>query len=256
MPSPLRYRDTQWYGSAPDHPDQRDHIYKSTAAILPATVDLRSHCPPVMDQGALGSCTAHGITGALRYNTLKAGKKDVPLARLQLYYDERSVEGTITSDSGAMIRDGIKCAAKLGVAPESSWPYNIKNFKKKPSPTVYKAALKDKALTYARVNVATADLKAALASGEVVVIGFTVYASFENDAVAANGIVPMPANNEEVLGGHCVYVVGYEQKPGYFTCRNSWNVDWGDKGDFYMPYAYLGSPTYGSDYWVINTVGA
>jgi hypothetical protein len=58
-------------------------------------VDLRPHCPPVMDQGELGSCTAHGITGALRYEMKRAGQPDVPLSRLQLYFDERAIEGTV-----------------------------------------------------------------------------------------------------------------------------------------------------------------
>jgi C1A family cysteine protease len=50
-------------------------------------------------------------------------------------------------------------------------------------------------------------------------------------------------------------VVGYGQKPGYFTVRNSWDTNWGDRGDCYIPEAYLGSTTYGSDYWVIKQVG-
>jgi hypothetical protein len=51
----------------------------------------------------------------------------VKLARLQLYYDERKAEGSVSSDSGAEIRDGIKCAAKIGVGHERLWPYDIAN---------------------------------------------------------------------------------------------------------------------------------
>jgi C1A family cysteine protease len=248
-------RDPRWYGCRRDTRDARDHLFRPMAMRLPAAVDLRPHCPPVMDQGALGSCTAHGITGALRYAIINANRPDVHLARLQLYYDERVVEGTVASDAGAEIRDGIKVAGKTGVAHETKWPYVIGKFKQKPPAGVYRDALRFTALSYQRVAVDTMHLKAALAGGLPVVIGVSLYASFESDVVTKTGMLPMPKPHEEMIGGHCMYVVGYGQKAGTFTVRNSWNTDWGDKGDLYMPEAYLGSDKYGSDYWVVMTEG-
>jgi len=46
------------YGWIPDVPDQRDHLYSAPTEFLlklPAAVDLRPKCPPVYDQGNLGS---------------------------------------------------------------------------------------------------------------------------------------------------------------------------------------------------------
>lgn len=252
---PVRPRRQAWYGLRRDTRDQRDHIFNVAPVHLPPSADLRQWCPPVMDQGELGSCTAHGITAALRFGLIKAGKPDVPLSRLQLYYDERAIEGTIRSDAGAEIRDGIKTAAKLGVGPESLWPYTIAKFVRKPPAAVYKAALDFQALTYQRVTVAVSSLKAALATGFPVVIGISVYESFEGEDVAKTGIVPLPGEKEQLAGGHCMLAVGYGQKPGFFTVQNSWASDWGDKGFCYLPEAYLGSPKLGSDYWLINTVG-
>lgn len=254
----VRRREVAWYGYRRDSLDNRDRLFTPHAHFrthLPAAVDLRHMCPPVMDQGALGSCTAHGITGALRFARIKAGTADLPLSRLQLYYDERSVERTIDSDAGAEIRDGIKCAVKLGVGPETDWPYVISRFKRKPPTKCYQDALRDRALVYERVPVDDNAIKAAIASGFPVIIGISVYDGFESAATAATGIVPMPNFNEGPIGGHCMYVVGYGQKPGYFTVRNSWGK-WADHGDCYLPEAYLGSTRYGSDYWVIRKAGA
>lgn len=247
----------QWYGYRPDRPDIRDLTFrpKVKKAELPPSVDLRKWCPPVMNQGELGSCTAHGITGALRFDLIKNGLKDVPLSRLQLYFDERSVEGTVKSDSGAEIRDGIKCAAQIGVAPENLWPYTIGQFKKKPPQAVYAAAKSDRALKYERVNVDVASIQQAIASGFPVVIGISVYESFESDSAAETGMIPLPQADEEMMGGHCMYCVGYGQKPGHFTVRNSWGTDWGDKGDCYIPFEYLGNDNLGEDYWVVQAVG-
>jgi hypothetical protein len=44
------------YGWLRDLPDQRDHLYAApaeTLAALPPAMDLRSHCPPIYDQGQL-----------------------------------------------------------------------------------------------------------------------------------------------------------------------------------------------------------
>lgn len=249
---------TRFYGWRPDKPDHRDRLFLAHNEVtldVPAEIDLRQWCPPVMNQGNLGACTAHGITGIIRFDRIKAGLPDFPLSRLQLYYDERFLENTTESDSGAEIRDGIKVAAKNGVAPEELWVYNTQNFTTPPPQNVYEAALKDRALTYESVAVNVSAVKTALASGFPVVVGISIYQSFESDEVAKTGIVPMPGN-EPMLGGHCIYVVGYGQKPGYFTLRNSWGVNWGDKGDFYLPEAYLGNPKLASDFWIIKSVSA
>lgn len=248
-------RVNAWYGCRRDTRDFRDHHMPLTAMRLPAAVDLRRDCPPVMDQGELGSCTAHGITGALRYEMMRGGHGDVALSRLQLYYDERVIEGTVMSDAGAEIRDGIKCAAKKGVAHESLWHYSVRRFREKPGPRVYKDAINCRALAYARVDVSVVALKTAVASGHTPIIGLTLFESFESVAVERTGAVPMPGAREKIAGGHCMYVVGYGQKPATFTVRNSWGTDWGDRGDCYFPEAYLGSQELGADYWVIKAEG-
>jgi C1A family cysteine protease len=121
----------QRFGWLPDLPDHRDHLYAAplvNLGILPATVDLRTTCPPVYDQGQLGSCTANAIAGAIQFDRLKESKTDFVPSRLFIYYNERVIEGTVNTDSGAMIRDGIKSVATQGDAPEADWPYDITKF--------------------------------------------------------------------------------------------------------------------------------
>ena len=48
----------------------------------------------------------------------------VPSA-LFIYYNERVIERTVSTDSGAQIRDADKDVAKQGVCPEPDWPYDI-----------------------------------------------------------------------------------------------------------------------------------
>src|SRR5215471_13338658 len=69
-----RIRKTKRYGWIPDIPDQRDFLYAAPPAFLralPPKVDLRKKCPPVYDQGQLGSCTANAIAGAVEFDQMK-----------------------------------------------------------------------------------------------------------------------------------------------------------------------------------------
>jgi C1A family cysteine protease len=235
----------------------RDYMLAvAPAKTLPASVSLRDQMPPVYDQGQLGSCTANSIGAILELNERKQEEKDAATpSRLFIYYNERVMEGTVSEDAGAEIRDGIKSVAQLGAPPETSWPYDVTKFSKKPTAKVYSQAKKHLALRYARVLQDTIPLQTVLAGGEAISFGFTVYSSFETD-IGSDGIVPMPKPDEKVLGGHAVVAIGYEQIKGqlYFECRNSWGPGWGDEGHFWMPSSYITSSSLASDFWVVSQV--
>jgi C1A family cysteine protease len=250
-------RTVKYYGWIPDIPDHRDLLYAAPIVhlkALPLKVDLRPQCPKeIYDQGDLGSCTANAIAAAIEFDLMKEKVKDVfTPSRLFIYYNERVIEGTVDSDSGAMIRDGIKSVASQGAAHEQLWAYQIAQFADKPSPAAYDDALKHKVTLYQRLVQNLNQMKGCLASGYPFVFGFTVYDSFETDAVTQTGQVPMPGPNEQVLGGHAVLAVGYDDGQQRFIVRNSWGQDWGMAGYFTMPYAYLTDSSLSDDFWTIR----
>jgi C1A family cysteine protease len=246
------------YGWLPDLPDERDHFYAApvaATAVLPASADLRPQCPPVYDQGQLGSCTANAIAGAIQFDRLKQQLAQVFVpSRLFIYYNERATEHTVDSDSGAQIRDGIKSVAKLGDCPETEWPYTIARFKTKPSPECYADALRYRVVSYQRLMPVLSQLKGCLASGYPFVFGFTVYESFESPQVARTGHASLPGSSERAIGGHAVVGVGYQDAKQWFIVRNSWGSGWGLKGYFTLPYAYLTDENLASDFWTIRVV--
>src|SRR5471030_2868626 len=94
---------TKKYGWIPDLPDQRDIIFsaqRDALAVTPALVDLRAKCPPVYDQGQLGSCTANAIGAAFEFAQMKEELADFMPSRLFIYYNERKIEGTVDQDAG------------------------------------------------------------------------------------------------------------------------------------------------------------
>ncbi len=244
------------YGWTPDLPDQRDFLYsapREVLAKLPPRKDLRSHCPPVYDQRQLGSCTANAISAAIQFEQKKQRLRVFMPSRLFIYYNERNMEGSVNSDAGAQIRDGIKSVGSAGVCPEKEWPYEVNKFADKPGAKCYAEAKKCEAVGYQRLDSTNLNqLKGCLADGFPFVFGFTVYDSFESADVAKTGVLNMPGPKEKVVGGHAVMAVGYDDTTGRFTVRNSWGRDWGTKGYFTMPYTYLTTTDLADDFWTIR----
>jgi len=249
-------------GWIPDVPDHRDHLYAAPLAnlqSLPRKVDLRPQAPPeIYDQWQLGSCTGNAIAAAIEFDLRrqKSPKAFTP-SRLFIYFNERVIEHTTRSDSGAQIRDGVKSVSKLGAPPETLWPYSDENpgpFLEKPKPGVFTEALKFTATSYQRVARSLPQMKACLASGFPFVFGFSVYESFESEEVAKTGVAPLPGPHEKLLGGHAVLAVGYDDAAHRFTVRNSWGPGWGDGGHFTLPYAYLLDDNLSDDFWTIRAI--
>ncbi len=245
-----------YYGYVPDEKDERDFVYQAVrppTAPLPPEIDLRHLCSPVRDQGQLGCCTGFAIAAGLReFLAIKVGAPLVPMSPLFVYYEERALEHTISQDAGAQPRDGLKVLAKTGCSPETDDPYNISLFTQTPSAQALLDAKNYKIAAYHRLQTLN-DMLACLAGGNGIVMGFKVFESFESNAVAQTGDMPMPADGEASVGGHAVFAAGYKTDPGTagggcLIVKNSWGTGWGDSGYFYMPYAYV-KPEWVSDAW-------
>jgi C1A family cysteine protease len=248
--------------------DTRDHVYTGHltfgAAVIPPKVDLTAHTGPVFDQGNLGSCTANACAGALEYEENVQNNNDsaVQLSRLFLYWNERNLEGDVDQDAGGEIRDVVKVAATFGAPLEATWPYDDgeSQFKVKPSLEAYNEGLQHKALQYQAVPQNLQAFKHVLAVfNRPIVIGITVYESFESDEAMNTGVIPMPNTaTEQCMGGHAVLVIGYDDAKQAFLVRNSWgNVyppAWPgsqETGSFWLPYEFMMNPELAEDFWTI-----
>lgn len=236
-----------------DKLDMRDRVFLASNDPIPDSVDLRSHMSSIVNQGQLGSCTANAIASGLgEYLQLSKGQSYVPLSRLDLYWQERNLEGTINEDSGAYIRDGMKVFQQRGIAPETDFPYDITKFTQQPSAQADADAAQHKITEYHRV-LTFADMQAALAQGCPVVIGISVYSSFESYDVSVSGMIPVPdKTKEQLLGGHAVLVVGYKKMNDgktYAIVRNSWGTNWGQEGYCMIPEDFWNAG-FVSDMWM------
>jgi C1A family cysteine protease len=244
------------YGWLPDAPDSRDQRFSLQrlglrSQPLPEHVDLRLGCPPVRNQGALGSCTAQAICAAIEFDEIKLRRPHEQASALYVYWNERAVMGTIHIDSGAAIRDGIKVINQYGHCEESHWPYDPAKFKVKPPQSCYDYARQHRTLVYESVPRDLQSLRECLAAGFPVIFGFTVHQSFESQQVAQSGFVPVPSWSDPALGGHAVLAIGYDDPAKLFLVRNSWGEQWGAAGNFLLPYDYMLSPE-ANDFWTLR----
>ncbi len=254
-----------------DELDRRDHLFSDPFTVLsamPKSFDLRPQCPPVYNQGRIGSCTANAIAGAIQFDRKKNRQSpDFVPSRLFIYYNERVIERSVANDSGAQIRDGIKSVNKLGVCPETEWPYDdtpaptdggpFPHGSKpatRPSAAAYQDAKTCTVVSYQRLVQNLGQLKGCLAQGFPFVFGFTVFDSIYDASGKPKTIFPLPSTNDQTIGGHAVMAVGYDDDKLLFTFRNSWGKAVGDAGYFYLPYSYVTDSQLSSDFWTIRTM--
>jgi C1A family cysteine protease len=229
---------------------------KETASYnSPDVIDLRRWCSPIEDQGSIGSCTAQAGVGLIEYFERRTYNKHVDASRLFLYKTTRNLLNW-TGDTGAYLRTTMGAIRLFGVPPEKYWPYNINKYDVEPDSFCYSFAQNYQAIQYYRLDtysvtkdVLLTRIKRYLAHGVPSMFGFTVFSSIsqaDND-----GKIPFPDSGNEVLGGHAVMAVGYDDKlkientsngnktTGAILIRNSWGRQWGNRGYGWLPYKYV-----------------
>jgi C1A family cysteine protease len=246
------------YGWKKSQPDSRDYKLKTVNpaiyATLPSAVDLRPLVPEVLDQGQFSSCTANALSMAMRITRKKQGLSDQALSRMFIYFNERLMEGTVDQDSGAQLRDGAKVLATIGAPAESEWQYLDSNLYLEPTKQAYQSAVQDESRVSLTVDQTLDEMKLCLHEGFPFVFGATLFPEFESDMVARSGMVPMPRETDQPIGGHAILCVGYSNSSQRFKVLNSWGPNWGDCGYCYFPYEYLTNSDLCSDLWTIRSI--
>lgn len=235
--------------------DARDYKYSKIIAPsflskLPSQFSLQHKIGIILDQGNIGSCVSNAFALCISILT----NKHVRISRLFHYYCGRAIGGDSSIlDTGLDIRMAANIIRKFGACGEQSWPYVTTNYSELPPLGVFKASKLFKKYNYTFVTQDLNSLKSCLlVSKSPVLFGVYIYDSFYNNK---NGVIPMPnVSAEQLRGGHCMLIIGYNDATQTFTCANSWGNDWGDRGLCYIPYAYLLDSTLAADFCQLNFI--
>jgi hypothetical protein len=225
--------------------------------------DLTTALPPafaisvefdVYDQSHIGSCTANALCVAFRLGAPSPNNQ--PLyrpSRLFLYYVERDRANLIGQD-GAYLDDGFASMKQTGVCSETAWPYVTAKQNVRPPIAAYTQAAFYKITGWGKVDGVGLSLienmKQVLMTGRAIVFGMLVYSSFESSDTANTGVVRLPnTHTEQMLGGHAMTMVGFDDTKQAFLTANSWGSNWGTvhpssgkRGYCWLPYAYATNP--------------
>lgn len=247
-----------WFGARIDSHDVRDDVAEiALANNLPATVDLRQWCSPVVNQGNINACTAHAATALVEYFEKRARNDAIAASRLFLYKITRNFLFQI-GDTGANTRTTMKALATIGVPPEAFWAYDESKIDVEPSQFCYALACRYRSINYQRIDpldrakdVVLQTVKAILSTNRPVMFGVIAYLSCWKQ-FASSDRLPFPTPGDTLFGAHSMAVVGYDdsvitnnsdqggvETVGAFLIKNSYGQEWGDQGYGWIPYDYL-----------------
>jgi C1A family cysteine protease len=159
----------------------------------------------------------------------------------------------------------------FGVPPEEYWPYEIENYENELPAFCYSFAKNYQAINYVRLDLSSVakdillkSIKDNISKGFPCMFGFTVYNSIQQSA--STGKITYPCEGEKIDGGHTVMAVGYDDKrsiknemcdketEGALLIRNSWGVEWGERGCGFLPYDYVINGL-AEDWWTLIQQG-
>ncbi|KAJ9653919.1 hypothetical protein H2198_006970 [Neophaeococcomyces mojaviensis] len=252
------------------------------------------------DQGSWGTCVANASAMCFIFEWAKQGYPKFDPSRLFIYYNARKLgfgywhdpsldPSNPRRDLGSHVRMAFKGLDKFGVPTESEWQYIDKNFAVDPLDAVDSSALKQRALTYERLdpdnpeeiafrlkpherrtigNLTLLRLRQCIAEGHPVVFGFHAYEPFANcwvepqpndDSEGIWSFKDLPTDNQVRgnYGGHAVLAIGFHDAKQRILCQNSWgagpSVSWGGgKGVFWLGYNWIRDYEATADFWMMR----
>ena len=149
-----------------------------------------------LDQGPDGACVGFGTSGELAAEPNSVLNVDYTFA-MGLYNEAKTIDEWPGEDyEGTSVLAGAKIAQRRGFYSGYLWAEN------------------------------ELDMARTVSNYGPVIIGVDWYDGMMDPD--KNGFLNMTG---EVVGGHCVVVIGIDYQNGYYKIRNSWGKSWGDNGE-------------------------
>ena len=221
-------------------PDPRNYSIRKLIKFrkkLPSKFDLRDEglTAPVMDQGNEGSCTGAAYYAMKAHEKVGGTYPDRGVSPRHIYNAARAMEGNLHGE-GAYPEDLMKYGKETGVCTWRTWPYlaGVDKEKWPPPDKALEEAPNYKIEWYADLVQTGEDVIENIKQSLVVMKG-SVYMGTawpKSWLSPEGGILPVPHENEEIVGYHAWVIIGFVDSQSIFTAQNSWGKLWRDRGFF------------------------
>ncbi|MCC6372991.1 MAG: DUF4384 domain-containing protein [Bacteroidia bacterium] len=214
---------------------------------LPERVSLEKYTPTSRDQGQQGSCVGWGSTynGRTILESVRTGQDPNQIAFSPAFtYNQIGLEDC----QGTYITKAVELLSNTGSVAYNDFPYTDQSCQKMPDNRLLQDAGKFKMKGATRLSISgddyTVDVNAIrqnLARNAPVIIGMSVGGSFMQSMEGQEYWQPTQQDyNKNGFGGHCMCVIGYDDKyfkdDGAFLIQNSWGSKWGSNGKAWVSY--------------------
>lgn len=197
---------------------------------LPAQFDWRNSgaVSPVTDQENCGSCWAFASVAALESVVLLEGLPTMDLSEQFLVSYSLLNRGC----NGGSLWTAANFLKRIGTVDEACMPYRA-NGRKLPLPCSEWRTDRFGTVDWYPITQDVEALKAAVYEAPVAV-GFWVYEDFYYYESGVYSYV-----SGDLVGGHAVLIVGWDDSQQCFIVKNSWGPDWGEGGFFRIAYTQV-----------------
>jgi len=209
------------------------------AAGLPHIIEEYT---PISNQGGLSSCVGNSATDSLEILMgLQNPAGVVQLSRLMTYWIARLLTNDQHHDDGTFIRSAFSQLSRLGVCPETVWPYREDKVLVSPPIEAYSIGDANKvssfyrivSLDYERLD----DIQKAVCADHPVVFGTGVGTDFLH--YDGQGVLEIPT---DIRGRHAIICTGVRMGLNgkrEFLIRNSWGPGWGYQGHAWLSEEFM-----------------
>ena len=212
--------------------DSRDLVYRCSDNKLTSyqDCDYTDELLPIRDQGEQGTCYAQSAACVKEWQEKKKNYFSPQfIYNNRDYWNNGFQDGEdYYEDYGMEGRDVMKIMKNAGVCDEELYPYGIIGNTNSISDFIKDNAKQNVIKGYARI-LTIDSMKQSLINNGPCLIAFPVY-NYTDQMWIKND------TSDNLLGGHAMTVVGFDDLNQCFKIRNSWGKYWGENG--YTKYYY------------------
>jgi hypothetical protein len=208
-----------------------------------AAVDLSAYNPPVGEQGPVNSCTAWATGYYLRgWYAKRDGYYSGNYTAMYTYSQISLAHGDFSTNAngGSTFKENLDIQVSQGIDTALDYHHDLDTVMLPTSAQRVNAAAYKIAGYTDIFNDGTSSfagwIKATLASGNPIAIGFPIYPEFRN-ATPTTSYIVAPSAGETWESGHATFAYGYDQTG--LKIENQWGSTWGNYGNAILSWDFV-----------------